>query len=105
MLKGARTTSRGGASSAIACALAAGLCAWVFSGCSHSESADPSSNLAANQPATLRIGYQKSNALLNLLRVRQVLENRFGSRVNVVWQEFPAGPQLLEGLNVGSIDF
>jgi sulfonate transport system substrate-binding protein len=23
----------------------------------------------------------------------------------VVWQEFPAGPQLLEGLNIGSIDF
>jgi sulfonate transport system substrate-binding protein len=105
MLKGARAANRGGASSAIACALAAGLCAWVFLGCSHSESADPRSNLAANQRATLRIGYQKSNALLDLLRVREVLENRFGSRVNVVWQEFPAGPQLLEGLNVGSIDF
>ena len=25
--------------------------------------------------------------------------------VTVKWTEFPAGPQLLEGLNVGSIDF
>jgi sulfonate transport system substrate-binding protein len=100
-----RFTNRGGVSSALACALGVGFFAFALAGCGHSDSAHLSSKLAANQPALLRIGYQKSNALLNLLRVRKVLENRFGSRVNVVWQEFPAGPQLLEGLNVGSIDF
>ena len=34
------------------------------------------------------------------------LEKRLAAQgVNVQWTEFPGGPQLLEGLNVGSIDF
>jgi sulfonate transport system substrate-binding protein len=102
-LKQARCTDRGGAT--FACALAVGCSAICLCGCSHSETAERSSQIAGNQSALVRIGYQKSNALLDLLRVRKGLENRLGSRGNVVWQEFPAGPQLLEGLNVGSIDF
>jgi len=53
----------------------------------------------------VRIGYQKSSSLLNLLRTRKTLEQAYGPDVRVVWQEFVAGPQLLEALNIGSVDF
>jgi sulfonate transport system substrate-binding protein len=53
----------------------------------------------------VRIGYQKYGTL-TLLKGRGTLEQRLAARnVTVKWTEFPAGPQLLEGLNVGSIDF
>jgi sulfonate transport system substrate-binding protein len=53
----------------------------------------------------VRIGYQKYGTL-TLLKGRGTLEQRLASRnVTVRWIEFPAGPQLLEGLNVGSVDF
>ena len=54
---------------------------------------------------TLRIGYQKYGTL-TLLKARGDLERRLAPQgIAVAWTEFPAGPQLLEGLNVGSIDF
>ena len=53
----------------------------------------------------LRIGYQKYGTL-TLLKGRGTLEKRLAAKgVDVKWTEFPAGPVLLEGLNVGSIDF
>ncbi|RZT09928.1 sulfonate transport system substrate-binding protein [Duganella sp. CF402] len=53
----------------------------------------------------VRIGYQKYGTL-TLLKGRGTLEQRLAQRnVTVKWTEFPAGPQLLEGLNVGSVDF
>jgi sulfonate transport system substrate-binding protein len=57
------------------------------------------------QAETLRIGYQKYGTLV-LLKARGTLEKRLAAQgVDVKWTEFPGGPQLLEGLNVGSIDF
>lgn len=57
------------------------------------------------QAETLRIGYQKYGTLV-LLKSRGTLEKRLGEQgVDVQWTEFPGGPQLLEGLNVGSVDF
>ena len=54
---------------------------------------------------TVRIGYQKYGTLV-ILKARGTLEKRLAAEgVDVKWTEFPAGPQLLEGLNVGSIDF
>jgi ABC-type taurine transport system substrate-binding protein len=54
---------------------------------------------------TIRIGYQKYGTLV-LLKARGSLEKRLAPmHVDVQWTEFPAGPQLLEGLNVGAIDF
>lgn len=59
----------------------------------------------AAKPVPLRIGYQKYGTL-TLLKARGELEKRLAPQgVEVRWIEFPAGPQLLEGLNVGSIDF
>lgn len=53
----------------------------------------------------VRIGYQKYGTLV-LLKGRGSLEgglDRIGYTVE--WIEFPAGPQLLEALNVGAVDF
>ncbi|MBB3102366.1 sulfonate ABC transporter substrate-binding protein [Azomonas macrocytogenes] len=53
----------------------------------------------------LRIGYQKYGTLV-LLKARGTLEKRLADQgIQVQWTEFPGGPQLLEGLNVGAIDF
>lgn len=59
----------------------------------------------AESPGELRIGYQKYGTL-TLLKGRATLEKRLaGKGITVKWTEFAAGPVLLEGLNVGSIDF
>lgn len=59
----------------------------------------------AQGKAVLRIGYQKYGTL-TLLKGRATLEKRLAAQgIEVKWTEFPAGPALLEGLNVGSIDF
>ncbi len=91
---------------------------WVFSlglvaslgltGCNNAQSnqADGDKKTTETQPTTtISIGYQKYG-VLTLLKARGTLENELkADRVQVRWVEFPAGPQLLEGLNVGSINF
>ena len=91
---------------------------WVFSlglvaslgltGCNNAQSnqADGDKKTTEVQPTTtISIGYQKYG-VLTLLKARGTLENELkADRVQVRWVEFPAGPQLLEGLNVGSINF
>jgi sulfonate transport system substrate-binding protein len=63
------------------------------------------SALTQNADNVVRIGYQKYGTLV-LLKARGSLEKRLAPlHVEVKWTEFPAGPQLLEGLNVGAIDF
>ena len=52
----------------------------------------------------LRIGYQKSAINLVILKQQGVLEKRFPN-TKVSWIEFPAGPQLLEALSVGALEF
>lgn len=53
----------------------------------------------------LRIGIQKSSALHTLQRANGSLEKKLQPLgITVKWVEFPAGPQLLEGLNVGAVD-
>ncbi|MBI2747452.1 MAG: sulfonate ABC transporter substrate-binding protein [Burkholderiales bacterium] len=58
----------------------------------------------AKEPELLRIGYQKSAVNLVILKQQGVLEKRFPN-TKVSWIEFPAGPQLLEALSVGSLEF
>lgn len=57
----------------------------------------------ANTPE-IRIGWQKGSTL-SIVKARGNLEARLKAEgMKVTWTEFPAGPQMLEGLNVGSID-
>ncbi|ONX76871.1 sulfonate ABC transporter substrate-binding protein [Burkholderia cenocepacia] len=52
----------------------------------------------------MRIGFQKYGNFV-VLKARGTLEKRLANQgVTVQWLEFPAGPQLLEGLNAGAID-
>jgi len=57
----------------------------------------------AADPASLRIGYQKGSISLVLAKQHHLLEQRFPA-TRVEWIEFPAGPQMLEALNIGSLD-
>lgn len=60
---------------------------------------------ASQDKSVLRIGYQKYGTLV-LLKARGTLEKRLADEgIDVKWTEFPGGPQLLEGLNVGAVDF
>jgi sulfonate transport system substrate-binding protein len=58
---------------------------------------------AQDEPVEIRIGYQRGG-IWTVLEVQQRLEARFGPNVTTTWTLFPAGPQLLEALNVGAID-
>ena len=59
---------------------------------------------AETAPQTVNIGYQKGN-IFALLKFRGSLDKDFKQQgINVNWIGFTAGPQMLEGLNVGSID-
>ncbi|CAN7582974.1 sulfonate ABC transporter substrate-binding protein [Rhizobium sp. LjRoot30] len=53
----------------------------------------------------IRVGYQKYGTLV-LLKGKGLLEKKLAEiGYTVEWTEFPAGPQLLEALNVGAVDF
>ncbi|MBL0728562.1 aliphatic sulfonate ABC transporter substrate-binding protein [Piscinibacter sp. HJYY11] len=54
--------------------------------------------------APLRIGFQKGSINLTITRSLKLVEQRLPG-TPVQWVEFPAGPQLLEALAVGSIEF
>ncbi|MBO7744340.1 sulfonate ABC transporter substrate-binding protein [Paenibacillus sp. MWE-103] len=92
---------------------------FVLAGCgsnnaNHAANAGPSENAAADANAKptsgdaggkeIRIGYQKYGTV-NILKAKGTLDKRLEAEgYNVTWTEFPGGPQLLEALNVGSID-
>ena len=60
---------------------------------------------SAREKVELRIGYQKAASLFVLQKAQGTLEKRLAPlNASVKWVEFPAGPQLLEGLNLGSVD-
>ncbi|MDZ8028958.1 MAG: sulfonate ABC transporter substrate-binding protein [Nostoc sp. DedQUE11] len=92
-------------------AFVTGLClSLLFAACSSTSSVNspnPSATSVANSASSkatlVRFGYQKSNILL---KNKGVLEKRLSpDGISVEWIEFPAGPQMLEAMNVGSIDF
>jgi sulfonate transport system substrate-binding protein len=59
----------------------------------------------ADEPTTIRIGYQKAG-ILPLIKQQERLEKRFASKgVGLKWVEFPFGPPLLEALSGGSLDY
>lgn len=60
---------------------------------------------AATPPKEIRIGYQKSGALL-IAKAQGLFEKRFASiGSSVKWVEFTFGPPMLEALNTGAIDY
>lgn len=58
----------------------------------------------AAAPQQLRVGFQKAAVNLVILKQQGALEKRFPD-TKVSWIEFPAGPQLLEALAVGALEF
>jgi sulfonate transport system substrate-binding protein len=53
----------------------------------------------------VRMGYQKVGAFA-LLKVQGILEERLKPLdYMVTWKDFPGGPQLLEGVKTGAVDF
>jgi len=58
---------------------------------------------ASQDPTAIRIGYQKGSVSMVLAKAHHLLEQRY-PHTQIRWVEFPAGPQMLEALNVGSID-
>ncbi len=81
----------------------------LMASCSSSSTAAGAVSPSAangNQAKVIRVGYQKSATVLNVLKNQRSLEKRLQPEgVNVEWNGFAAGPQMLEALNVGSIDF
>ncbi|ENW96750.1 sulfonate ABC transporter substrate-binding protein [Acinetobacter sp. NIPH 298] len=83
--------------------LAAGLASVIgVAGCAKkSEQQDTTKQ----QTTTLSIGFQKYG-ILPIVKAKGELEKSLAAQgIHVKWVEFPAGPQLLEGLNVGSVVF
>ncbi|CAN7471862.1 sulfonate ABC transporter substrate-binding protein [Bosea sp. LjRoot9] len=63
-----------------------------------------SATSASAQEKTLRVGFQKYGKIV-LLKGKGTLEKALEPLgYKVTWTEFPAGPQLLEAVNVGAID-
>lgn len=62
-------------------------------------------NTASAQPVkTLSIGFQKSSLNFLIAKQQKIFEQKFPN-AKIEWREFPAGPQMLEALAVGAIDF
>ena len=56
------------------------------------------------QVKTIAIGFQKSALNLLVARDEKLLEQQFPN-AKIEWKEFPAGPQMLEALAVGAVDY
>ncbi|WP_375505955.1 sulfonate ABC transporter substrate-binding protein [uncultured Nostoc sp.] len=84
-----------------------GLClSLLFAACTANNPSNTTisaNNSTQTKASVVRFGYQKSAILL---KTKGLLEKRLQAEgASVEWIEFPAGPQLLEAMNVGSIDF
>lgn len=78
---------------------------FVISGCQKSTSSSQDHRSAQAQPVkTLSIGFQKSSLNFLVARQQKLFEQAF-PQANIVWREFPAGPQMLEALSLGAVDF
>ncbi|MDQ0116046.1 sulfonate ABC transporter substrate-binding protein [Paenibacillus harenae] len=78
----------------------------ALSACGNSgEKANEGSADKETRDITIKIGYQKYGTI-NILKADGALDKRLSEERNIKieWIEFPGGPQLLEALNVGSLD-
>lgn len=77
----------------------------LLSACNSDKDKSEKASTTENGAKTIRIGYQKFGTI-NFLKAQGTLEEELKPLgFSVEWTEFPGGPQLLEALNVGSIDF
>ncbi|GER67739.1 sulfonate ABC transporter substrate-binding protein [Weizmannia acidilactici] len=77
----------------------------LFGGCGVSKKEKAAAKLGEKNDKVIRIGYQKFGTL-NILKAKGSLEKQLKPLgYTVKWTEFPGGPQLLEALNAGSLDF
>ncbi len=81
----------------------------ILSACSLNSSvlsaSMPTFSIGQNPEKLVRIGHQKFGSL-SLLRAKGDLEKKLNSLgLSVQWNQFSAGPQLLEALNAGRLDF
>jgi len=90
---------------AVGLSLSLAVSACSSSSPSNSTATAPNSSSSSQQSSVVRIGYQKYGTV-NILKARKNLDERLKAQgVSVQWLLFPAGPQLLEAMNAGSIDF
>jgi len=78
-----------------------------LSGCQKSDPQNTEKTASSNENTavkTLSIGFQKSSLNLLVARQQQLFEQAFPN-AKIEWREFPAGPQMLEALAVGAVDF
>ena len=76
-----------------------------LSACQKSETEHASTTQKnQNETKTLTVGLQKSSLTLLIAREEKLLEKQFPN-TEIRWKEFPAGPQLLEALSAGSLDY
>ena len=59
----------------------------------------------AASPRTIRIGYQRYGTLIILKHTGYLEAELAHTGDKVVWSEFPAGPQMLQAMGAGAIDF
>jgi len=85
-----------------------GLLISTFSlgGCQKPEQSTEKATSATEKTAvkTLSIGFQKSSLNLLVAKQQKLFEQEFPN-AKIEWREFPAGPQMLEALAVGAVDF
>jgi sulfonate transport system substrate-binding protein len=76
----------------------------ALAACGGQTQKETAASKGAQGDRVIRIGFQKYGTM-NFLKAQGLLEKRLAdSGVKVEWTEFPGGPQLLEALNVGSVD-
>ncbi len=81
-----------------------GCLTWLLSGCSDTT-VTTSTHTAPSPLKEVRIGHQKSGALV-FLKDSLFLDDALANQgIQVKWVEFPSGPPLLEAMNTGNIDF
>ncbi|GAA3402078.1 sulfonate ABC transporter substrate-binding protein [Paenibacillus hodogayensis] len=89
------------------------LTLWLLAACGSSPTSDAPANAGtpsgsaktADAKKSIKIGYQKY-ASINILKEKGGLEEELAKiGYTAEWIQFPGGPQLLEAMNVGSVDF
>ena len=84
--------------------LLAAITTFGLSACNSQDASTTQSKNAAHLDH-LAIGYQKSSLSAITLKSDPTLLKKHFPDTHIEWKEFPAGPQLLEALAVGSVDF